>query len=190
LKACLSTAPGGPETTGTDRAATAEPRKGKVRIRVRAGGAETSLTTLIIKVFIQMKPHAHFCPGGEVAGECVTPWERAFSNVSVGDRVLAMTGFLAALRQTSLLTAERVYEYPRRMPYDEAHGPGSDLWEPHITSLKTGAEIQPGESFADTWRCGCCRCARSNWPSSGRAGSSPRSRRKKKRKFCRDLRRR
>ena len=68
MKAMLSTAPGGPETLELTELPQPEPKKGEVRIRVRAAGLNFP-DTLIIQDLYQMKPPRPFAPGGEVAGD-------------------------------------------------------------------------------------------------------------------------
>ena len=76
MKAMLSTAPGGPETLELTEMPQPEPKKGQVRIRIRAAGLNFP-DTLIIKDLYQMKPPT---PSRRVARfqAMWTPWERAF----------------------------------------------------------------------------------------------------------------
>jgi len=143
MKAMLSTAPGGPETLELTELPTPEPKKGEVRIRVRAAGLNFP-DTLIIKDMYQMKPPRPFAPGGEVAGE-VDALGEGVKNVAVGDRVLAMSGF-GGFATHLCIDAGRVMKIPDAMPFDEA----SCLVLTYGTShhaLKNRAEIQPGESL-------------------------------------------
>tara|TARA_R110002012_G_scaffold56442_4_gene144603 strand:+ start:1700 stop:2689 length:990 start_codon:yes stop_codon:yes gene_type:complete len=139
----LSTAPGGPETLELTELPQPEPKKGEVRIRVRAAGLNFP-DTLIIRDLYQMKPPRPFAPGGEVAGD-VDALGEGVTNVAVGDRVLAMTGF-GGFATEMCIDAGRVMKIPDAMPYDEA----SCLVLTYGTShhaLKNRAEIQPGESL-------------------------------------------
>jgi len=143
MKAMLSTAPGGPETLVLTELPQPEPKKGEVRIRVRAAGLNFP-DTLIIRDLYQMKPPRPFAPGGEVAGD-VDALGEGVTNVAVGDRVLAMTGF-GGFATEMCIDAGRVMKIPDAMPYDEA----SCLVLTYGTShhaLKNRAEIQPGESL-------------------------------------------
>ncbi len=143
MKAMLSTAPGGPETLELTELPDPEPKKGQVRIRIRAAGLNFP-DTLIIKDMYQMKPPRPFAPGGEVAGEVDAVGE-GVSDVAVGDRVLAMTGF-GGFATHIVTDAARVMKVPDAMPFDEA----SCLVLTYGTShhaLKNRAEIQPGESL-------------------------------------------
>lgn len=143
MKAMLSTAPGGPETLELTELPDPEPKKGQVRIRIRAAGLNFP-DTLIIKDMYQMKPPRPFAPGGEVAGEVDAVGE-GVTDVAVGDRVLAMTGF-GGFATHIVTDAARVMKVPDAMPFDEA----SCLVLTYGTShhaLKNRAEIQPGESL-------------------------------------------
>ncbi|MCX8227021.1 MAG: NADPH:quinone oxidoreductase family protein, partial [Sulfitobacter sp.] len=143
MKAMLSTAPGGPETLELTELPQPEPKKGEVRIRVRAAGLNFP-DTLIIRDLYQMKPPRPFAPGGEVAGDIDAVGE-GVKNVAVGDRVLAMTGF-GGFATDMCIDAGRVMKIPDAMPYDEA----SCLVLTYGTShhaLKNRAEIKAGESL-------------------------------------------
>lgn len=143
MKAMLSTAPGGPETLELTELPQPEPKKGEVRIRVRAAGLNFP-DTLIIQDLYQMKPPRPFAPGGEVAGDIDAVGE-GVTNVAVGDRVLAMTGF-GGFATDMCIDAGRVMKIPDAMPYDEA----SCLVLTYGTShhaLKNRAEIKAGESL-------------------------------------------
>lgn len=143
MKAMLSHEPGGPETLKLTESDTPEPKKKQVRIKVHAAGLNFP-DTLIIKDMYQMKPPRPFAPGGEIAGEVEAIGE-GVSDLSVGDRVLAMTGF-GGFATHICADAARVMKIPADMPYDEA----SCLVLTYGTShhaLKNRAEIQPGESL-------------------------------------------
>ena len=91
MKAMLSTAAGGPETLEWTEMPTPEPTKGEVRIAVKAAGVNFP-DTLIIRDLYQLKPPRPFAPGGEVAG-VVEALGEGVTNLAIGDRVIAMTGF-------------------------------------------------------------------------------------------------
>lgn len=117
MYAMLSTAPGGPETLEWTETATPEPKKGEVRIAVKAAGVNFP-DTLIIRDLYQMKPPRPFAPGGEVAG-VVDAVGDGVNNVSVGDRVIAMTGF-GGFATYICAQAAACVKMPDDMPYDEA----------------------------------------------------------------------
>lgn len=91
MHAMLSTAPGGPKTLEWTEGPTPEPKKGEVRIAVKAAGVNFP-DTLIIRDLYQVKPPRPFAPGGEVSG-VVEALGEGVSHMAIGDRVLAMTGF-------------------------------------------------------------------------------------------------
>lgn len=143
MKAMLSHEPGGPETLKLTEMDTPVPKKKQVLIRVHAAGLNFP-DTLIIKDMYQMKPPRPFAPGGEIAGEIQAIGE-GVTGLSVGDRVLGMTGF-GGFATHLCVDAARVMKIPDAMPYDEA----SCLVLTYGTShhaLKNRAEIQPGESL-------------------------------------------
>jgi NADPH2:quinone reductase len=143
MKAMLSHEPGGPETLKLTEMEAPAPKKKQVRIRVRAAGLNFP-DTLIIKDMYQMKPPRPFAPGGEIAGEIEALGE-GIEGLSVGDRVLAMSGF-GGFATHLCIDAARVMKIPDAMPFDEA----SCLVLTYGTShhaLKNRAEIQPGESL-------------------------------------------
>ena len=117
MHAMLSTAPGGPETLEWTEGPTPEPKKGEVRIAVKAAGVNFP-DTLIIRDLYQVKPPRPFAPGGEVAGvvDAVGPGVEA---VGIGDRVLAMTGFGGFTTHLCAPAASCV-KLPDTMPFDEA----------------------------------------------------------------------
>lgn len=143
MKAMLSTAPGGPETLRLTEMPTPEPKKNQVRIKVHAAGLNFP-DTLIIRDMYQMKPPRPFAPGGELAGE-VEALGEGVTNLAVGDRVLAMTGFGAFATQV-VADAGRVIKIPDAMSYEDA----ACLILTYGTShhaLKDRATIQAGETL-------------------------------------------
>ncbi|PTX64507.1 alcohol dehydrogenase catalytic domain-containing protein, partial [Sulfitobacter mediterraneus] len=143
MKAMLSKEVGGPETLVLEELPTPEPKKGQVRVRVHAAGLNFP-DTLIIRDMYQMKPPRPFAPGGEIAGE-VEALGEGVTEVAVGDRVLALTGF-GGFATHVLADAKQVIKIPDAMPYEEA----ACLILTYGTShhaLKDRAAIQPGESL-------------------------------------------
>ena len=89
--AMLSNAPGGPDSLEWTERPTPDPKKGEVRIAVKAAGVNFP-DTLIIQDLYQLKPPRPFAPGGEVAG-IVDAVGDGVTDYSVGDHVIAMPGF-------------------------------------------------------------------------------------------------
>jgi len=143
MKAMLSHEPGGPETLKLTEVDTPEPGAKQVRIRIRAAGLNFP-DTLIIKDMYQMKPPRPFAPGGEVAGEIEAVGEEV-TGLSVGDRVLAMSGF-GGFATHLCIDAGRVMKIPDAMPFDEAACLVLTYGTSHH-ALKNRAEIKPGESL-------------------------------------------
>ena len=143
MKAMLSKEVGGPETLVLEELPTPEPKKNHVRIRVHAAGLNFP-DTLIIRDMYQMKPPRPFAPGGEIAGEVEAVGE-GVTNLTVGDRVLALTGF-GGFATHVIAEAARVIKIPDAMPYEDA----ACLILTYGTShhaLKDRATLKAGESL-------------------------------------------
>ncbi len=142
MKSMLSTAPGGPETLELTELPEPEPKKGEVRVRVRAAGLNFP-DTLMIRDLYQIKPPRPFAPGGEIAGE-VEALGEGVTSVAVGDRVLALTGF-GGFSTHICIGAERVIKIPDAMPYEDAACFIFTYGTSHH-ALKDRAELKAGES--------------------------------------------
>lgn len=142
MKAMLSTAPGGPETLELTETPTPEPSKGQVRIRIRAAGLNFP-DTLIIRDLYQVKPPRPFAPGGEIAGEVEAIGE-GVTSLSVGDRVLALTGS-GGFASHILVNAESAIKIPDAMPFEDAACFVFTYGTSHH-ALKDRAQLQAGES--------------------------------------------
>lgn len=142
MKAMLSKAPGGPETLELTELPDPEPAKGEVRVRVRAAGLNFP-DTLIIQDLYQMKPPRPFAPGGEVAGEVEAVGE-GVSDLSKGDRVLALTGF-GGFATHVVVNAAKVIKIPDAMPFEDAACFVLTYGTSHH-ALKDRAQLQKGES--------------------------------------------
>ncbi|WP_299612801.1 NADPH:quinone oxidoreductase family protein [uncultured Tateyamaria sp.] len=143
MHAMLSTAPGGPETLEWTEGPTPEPKKGEVRIAVKAAGVNFP-DTLIIRDLYQMKPPRPFAPGGEVSG-IVEAVGEGVTTLAEGDRVLAMTGFGGFT--THLCTAATAcVKIPDGMPFDEAACFIFTYGTSHY-ALKDRGELKSGETL-------------------------------------------
>lgn len=143
MQAMLSTVIGGPETLELTETPTPEPKKGEVRLRLRACGVNFP-DTLVIRDMYQVKPPRPFAPGGEVAGDIEAIGEDV-QGFSIGDRVLALPGS-GGFATHLVVSAAKLIKIPDAMPYDAA----SCLIFTYGTShhaLKDRANIQPGESL-------------------------------------------
>ncbi|WP_299554478.1 NADPH:quinone oxidoreductase family protein [uncultured Tateyamaria sp.] len=143
MHAMLSTAPGGPETLEWTDGPTPEPKKGEVRIAVKAAGVNFP-DTLIIRDLYQVKPPRPFAPGGEVSG-VVEALGDGVSQLAVGDRVLAMTGF-GGFTTHLCAPATSCVKIPDNMPFDEAacfiFTYGTSYY-----ALKNRGELKKGETL-------------------------------------------
>lgn len=117
MKAMLSVASGGPETLELTDLPDPEPGKGEVLVRIRAAGVNFP-DTLMIRDLYQIKPPRPFAPGGEIAGEILSVGE-GVDGFSVGDRVLALTGF-GGFTTHMVVDPARLVKIPDGMPYEDA----------------------------------------------------------------------
>lgn len=143
MKAMLSKDVGGPETLELSELPDPEPKKGEVRVRIRAAGVNFP-DTLMIRDLYQMKPQRPFAPGGEIAGDVDAVGE-GVTSVAVGDRVLALSGH-GGFATHLCIDAGRVIKIPDEMPYEDAATFIFTYGTSHH-ALKNRAEIQPGESL-------------------------------------------
>lgn len=143
MKAMLSTAPGGPETLELTTLPLPEPKKGQIRVRVRAAGVNFP-DVLIIRDLYQMKPPRPFAPGGEIAGE-VDAVGDSVTGFAPGDRVLALTGHGGFATQICI-AADRAVKIPDDMPFEDAACFIFTYGTSHH-ALKDRAELKPGETL-------------------------------------------
>lgn len=143
MKAMLSTAPGGPETLELTELPDPEPKKGQIRVRVRAAGVNFP-DTLMIRDLYQMKPPRPFAPGGEIAGEVDAVGE-GVEGFAPGDRVLALTGHGGFATQICIPAAAAV-KFPETMPFEDA-ACFVFTYGTSYHALKDRADIKPGETL-------------------------------------------
>ncbi|GGX63838.1 NADPH:quinone oxidoreductase [Tateyamaria omphalii] len=143
MHAMLSTAAGGPETLEWTEGPKPEPKKGEVRIAVKAAGVNFP-DTLIIRDLYQVKPPRPFAPGGEVSG-VVEALGEGVSHLAVGDRVLAMTGF-GGFTTHLCAPATSCVKIPENMPFDEAACFIFTYGTSHY-ALKNRGELKKGETL-------------------------------------------
>ncbi len=142
MKAMLSVAPGGPETLELTELDTPEPKKGQVRVRIRAAGLNFP-DTLMIRDLYQMKPPRPFAPGGEIAGDIEAVGE-GVDGFAVGDRVLALSGF-GGFATHLCIEAAKLIKIPDAMPYEDAACFIFTYGTSHH-ALKDRAALKAGES--------------------------------------------
>ena len=117
MHAMLSHKPGGPDTLKWTELPDPLPKKGAVRIAVKAAGVNFP-DTLIIQDMYQIKPTRPFAPGGEVSG-IIDAVGDGVADHSVGDRVIAMTAYGGFATQICV-SADTCQKMPDGMPFDEA----------------------------------------------------------------------
>ncbi|MDO9247056.1 MAG: NADPH:quinone oxidoreductase family protein [Phenylobacterium sp.] len=117
MKALLSKTTGGPETLSYEDVDSPEVRPGFAVISTKAVGINFP-DVLMIEDKYQMKPPRPFSPGGELSG-VVKAIGEGVTNVKVGDRILANTGW-GGLAEEVLLPANRLWHIPDSMPHDVA----------------------------------------------------------------------
>jgi NADPH2:quinone reductase len=117
MKALLSKQTGGPDTLVLDEIDEPVAGPGEVLIAVRACGVNFP-DALLISDRYQLKPPRPFAPGGEIAGvvEATGP---GVTDLSVGDRVIALPGF-GGMVQKIVVRAETCIPMPAQMPFE--HG--------------------------------------------------------------------
>lgn len=93
------------------------PGRGEVRVSVRAVGLNAT-DLLMMRDLYQDRVPRPYSPGGEIAG-VVDALGDGVENVSVGDRVVAITGS-GGLRQQVLLPASSVIHVPRGVSFEDA----------------------------------------------------------------------
>lgn len=143
MRAMMSKEAGGPETLELTETETPKPGKGEVVIRVRAAGVNFP-DTLIIKDLYQLKPQRPFAPGGEVSGEIESLGE-GVSDVSVGDRVLAVPGYNGFSTHV-VAHKSTLVPIPDDMPFDQAACFILTYGTSHY-ALKQRANLREGETL-------------------------------------------
>lgn len=143
MHAMLSKSPGGPETLEWSELPDPKPKKGEVRIAVKAAGVNFP-DTLIIRDLYQIKPPRPFAPGGEVSG-VVDAVGDGVSGLSIGDPVIAMTGF-GGFATHVCVPAAACLKMPEEMPFDEAACFVFTYGTSHY-ALKNRAELKSGETL-------------------------------------------
>ena len=116
MKALLSTAPGGPDTLELRELPEPVAGPGEVVVQVHACGVNFP-DALIISDRYQLKPPRPFAPGGEVAG-LVSQVGADVSDVSSGDRVLALCGF-GGMAESVKVPAAACHRLPEAMSFED-----------------------------------------------------------------------
>ncbi len=143
MKAMLSTTPGGPETLELTELPDPEVQPGHLLVRVRAAGLNFP-DTLMIRDLYQIKPPRPYAPGGEIAGDVIAVGEDV-EGYSVGDRVLALTGFGGFATHVNV-DASKAVPVPDGMPYTDAACFIFTYGTSHH-ALKDRAKLKAGETL-------------------------------------------
>jgi NADPH:quinone reductase len=143
MKAMLCKQFGPPESLVLEDVAALKADKDKVVIDVKACGVNFP-DTLIIQNKYQFKPDLPFSPGGEVAG-IVKQIGEGVTNVKVGDRVIAFTGW-GGFAEEVVTDAARLIPIPDGMDFPTASAFVMTYGTSHH-ALKDRAQIQPGETL-------------------------------------------
>ncbi|MCH9674467.1 MAG: NADPH:quinone oxidoreductase family protein [Gammaproteobacteria bacterium] len=143
MKALLCKEYGPPETLVYEDVEPPTPGPGEVLLAVRACGVNFP-DLLLIEDKYQFHPDRPFSPGGEVAGEVIALGPDV-TNVSVGDRVIAMIGSRGFQEQT-VAEAIRCMPIPASMDYDVAAS-FTLTYGTSYHALVDRAHLQPGETL-------------------------------------------
>jgi len=143
MKAVLCKQYGPPESLVVDDVPSLTASSGQVVIDVHASGVNFP-DLLIIENKYQFKPPLPFSPGGEVAG-VVKEAGSGVTNVKVGDRVLASSGF-GGFAQEVACAAQAVMPIPKEMDFATASAFLMTYGTSHY-ALKDRAQLKAGESL-------------------------------------------
>ena len=116
MRAAHVTALDGPDAIELVELPDPEPAKGQVVVAVESAGVNFP-DLLLTRGLYQLRPPLPFAPGGEIAGTVVAAGEGVA--LSVGDRVLALTGW-GGFATHVVLGAERCVRLPASLPTELA----------------------------------------------------------------------
>ena len=143
MKAVLCKAYGPPDSLVLEDVPSPKPESGQVVISVKAAGVNFP-DLLMIQNKYQFRPALPFSPGGEVAG-IVKELGAGVTNVKVGDRVIASTGFGGYAEET-VAPAARCIQFPTNMDFVEASAFVMTYGTSHH-ALKDRANLKAGETL-------------------------------------------
>lgn len=144
MKALLCTRYGTPDDLTLADIPEPVPGPGEVVVRVEAA-ALNFFDTLIIANKYQTKPPLPFSPAAECAGT-VEALGVGVTQIAVGDRVMAYTGYGAA-RERIAISADRVIKIPGKLGVDRAAGL-CVTYGTTLHALKDRAGLKAGETLA------------------------------------------
>jgi NADPH2:quinone reductase len=143
MKAVLCKAYGPPESLVIEDVPSPKADAGQIVISVKAAGVNFP-DLLVIQNKYQFKPPLPFSPGGEVAG-IVKEVGAGVTNVKVGDRVLASTGF-GGFAEEVAAPAARCFQFPQNMDFVTASAFVMTYGTSHH-ALKDRAKLKQGETL-------------------------------------------
>ena len=143
MKTMLCKQYGPPESLVLEEVESPKAGPGQVVVEVRACGVNFP-DVLIIENKYQFKPALPFAPGGEISG-VVKELGEGVTNVAVGDRVLASTGFGGFAEEIAIPAAAAVpipdsMDFPTAAAFLMTYGTS-------YYALKDRAQIRPGENL-------------------------------------------
>lgn len=141
MRALMSVVSGGPELLEWMDLPEPDPGRGEVRVSVRAVGLNAT-DLLMMRDLYQDKVARPFSPGGEVAGVVEAVGDDV-TGVSVGDRVVAITGS-GGLREQVVLPASGLVRVPTSVSFEEA-AVLPIAYASALHALTDRAHLRPGE---------------------------------------------
>ncbi|GAD24624.1 NADPH:quinone reductase [Acidovorax sp. MR-S7] len=126
-----------------EQVATPQPARDEVQIEVAAAGVNFS-DTLKVQGLYQEKPDLPWIPGGELSG-VVSQLGRGVTSLSIGDRVLAVTGNSGgAFAEMACVPVDHVIRIPDRMTYAEGAAI-PNVYGTAFHALKQRAQLSQGD---------------------------------------------
>lgn len=143
MKAVICNAYGPPENLEVQEVPEPTAGAGQVVVDVHAAGVNFP-DLLMCQGLYQIKPPIPFSPGGEVAG-VVRAIGAGVTGVSVGDRVMVLTGF-GGFAERIATSPDRLVRIPAGMDFETAGGFMFTYATSHH-ALRDRARVQPGETL-------------------------------------------
>ncbi|MEM7610089.1 MAG: NADPH:quinone oxidoreductase family protein [Pseudomonadota bacterium] len=143
MKAALVKTHGTPDSIVIEEIPSPSPKKGEVRLRLRACGVNFP-DVLMVAGKYQVQPEMPFSPGAEMAGEIIELGE-GVSDLAIGDRMLCMVGY-GGMAEEICVPAKALVPIPDGMDFSTA----AAVMLTYGTSyhaLKQRAQIKPGETL-------------------------------------------
>ncbi|PSS48634.1 NADPH:quinone oxidoreductase family protein [Pseudomonas sp. BBP2017] len=143
MKAVLCKALGPAQSLVLEEVASPVPKKNEILLDVHAAGVNFP-DTLIIEGKYQFQPPLPFSPGGEAAGVISAVGEKV-SDLKVGDRVMALTGWGSFAEQVAV-PGYNVLPIPEQMDFTHAAAFGM-TYGTSMHALQQRAQLKAGETL-------------------------------------------